>query len=63
MMSTLLLRNSKQRAEKRDTEFASELDDALHLGSSGLEILEQRAKEAKKAKGSVLTIDTDDRLG
>jgi hypothetical protein len=30
----------KTEAEKRgDTDFASELDDALHLGSSGLEIL------------------------
>lgn len=30
----------KTKAEKRgDTDFASELDDALHLGSSGLEIL------------------------
>ena len=30
----------KTEAEKRgDTDFASELDDAVHLGSSGLEIL------------------------
>ena len=55
MMSTLLLRSSKQ--EKRgNTDVASELDDALHLGSSGLEILGAIRKTLVENHGEVETI-------
>jgi hypothetical protein len=44
----------KTEAEKRgDTDFASELDDALHLGSSGLEILGAIRKTLVENHGEV----------